>query len=92
MRLKNCHSCNSRVFCALTWYFNQLKTENKNILCLYGSIDIHHVELSFHDLEHIIAMYVKEGECVKKGQRLVTQNMQRFQYPFDIAKANWEQQ
>lgn len=76
----------------LAWYFNSLPAEINNQLQLYGNIDIRQVELSFHDPEHITEMYVKEGERVKKGQLLASQDLQRFQFALEIAKSNWEQQ
>jgi HlyD family secretion protein len=79
-------------FSALAWHFNQSPSEAKNLLQLYGNIDIRQVELSFQDPEHITGMYVNEGDRVKKGQLLATQDLQRFQYAFEIAEANWEQQ
>jgi len=79
-------------FSTLVWYFNQSNSADVNILRLYGNIDIRQVELSFHDPEHILVMSVKEGERVKKDQLLATQDLERFQYALDIAKAHWEEQ
>ncbi|MFK5950789.1 MAG: efflux RND transporter periplasmic adaptor subunit [Methylococcales bacterium] len=77
---------------SLGWYFKQSDSENKDVLQLYGNIDIRQVELSFHDSEHVETMLVKEGERVKKGQLLATQDLLRFQYALDIAQAHWEEQ
>ena len=74
------------------WYVNQSKTEDEGVLRLYGNIDIRQVELSFHDPEHIRSMLVKEGDRVKKGQLLATQDLQRYQYALEIAQAHMEAQ
>jgi len=77
---------------ALAWHFKQPPSEAKNQLQLYGNIDIRQIELSFQDLEHITEIFVNEGDHVKKGQLLATQDSQRFQYALDIAEANREEQ
>ncbi len=61
-------------------------------LTLYGNIDIRQVQLSFHDPEHIDEMKVKEGDEVKKGQLLAIQELSRFTYRLQAAKAKLEAQ
>ncbi|WP_020160905.1 efflux RND transporter periplasmic adaptor subunit [Methylobacter marinus] len=74
------------------WYFRPSEQVDENRLTLYGNIDIRQVELTFHDAEHIAAMYAREGERVKKGQLLAIQDLERFQYAVDSAEARAEAQ
>ncbi len=76
----------------LGWYFSHASSEDSNTIRLYGNIDIRQVELAFHDPEHIETMLLKEGDRVKKGQLLATQDLLRFQYALDIALARWQEQ
>jgi len=61
-------------------------------MTLYGNIDIRQVELSFHDPEHIAKILVQEGDEVKKDQLLAVQDLERFQYQLEKAKAQTEAQ
>ncbi|WAK03762.1 efflux RND transporter periplasmic adaptor subunit [Methylobacter sp. YRD-M1] len=74
------------------WYAGRPKLTDENTLTLYGNIDIRQVGLSFHDTEYIAAMHVKEGDQVKQGQLLAMQDLERFQYTMDNAKAKAEAQ
>jgi HlyD family secretion protein len=74
----------------LFFFFNN--TEKNNIITLYGNIDIRQVELSFHDPEHIAKILVEEGDKVEKGQLLAEQDLERFQYQLEKAKAQTEAQ
>jgi len=77
---------------AASWYYNKASTQDETQLTLYGNIDIRQIELNFHDPEHIAAMYVKEGDAVKKGQLLAVQDLARFQFAIDSAEARVEAQ
>ncbi len=68
-------------------YFNKPSETDKSNLTLFGNIDIRQVQLTFHDAEHIATMKAKEGDRVKQGQLLATQDLDRFQYAIDYAKA-----
>jgi HlyD family secretion protein len=74
------------------WYANRSKPTDRNSLTLYGNIDIRQVGLSFHDTEYITKMQAKEGDQVKQGQLLAMQDLERFQYAMDNAKAKAEAQ
>ena len=65
---------------------------DKTQITLFGNIDIRQVELSFHDAEHNISMNVKEGDRVKKGQLLATQDLDRYQYAIEYAEAKTDAQ
>ncbi len=67
-------------------------TEKNNLITLYGNIDIRQVALSFHDAEHITKILVEEGDKVEKGQLLAEQDLERFQYQLEKAKAQTEAQ
>lgn len=59
---------------------------------MFGNIDIRQVQLAFHDAEHIATMTAKEGDRVKQGQLLATQDLDRFQYAIDFAEAKTDEQ
>ncbi len=71
-------------------FFNN--TEKTDEITLYGNIDIRQVELSFHDPEHVAKILVEEGERVEKGQLLAEQDLERFHYQLEKAKAQTEAQ
>jgi HlyD family secretion protein len=53
----------------LAWWLTHrhaVRTE----LVLYGDIDLRQVDLAFHDSERIAAVYVQEGDRVRRGQIL----------------------
>jgi HlyD family secretion protein len=77
---------------AAAWYANRPRPTDRNSLTLYGNIDIRQVELSFHDTEYIAKMHAREGDQVKQGQLLAIQDLERFQYTMDNAKAKAEAQ
>jgi HlyD family secretion protein len=52
-----------------TWWLNYRKPPS-NELALYGNVDLRQVELPFNDNERIAAVYVQEGDHVKRGQIL----------------------
>jgi HlyD family secretion protein len=76
----------------IVWYASRPRPADENSLTLYGNIDIRQVELSFHDTEYIAKMHAKEGDQVKQGQLLAMQDLERFQYTMDNAKAKAEAQ
>ncbi|OQK18544.1 hemolysin D [Methyloprofundus sedimenti] len=69
------------------WDFNSLSKTEETSLTLFGNIDIRQIQLAFHDAEHIAMMAAKEGDRVKHGQLLATQDLERFQYAIDYAEA-----
>lgn len=69
------------------WDFNSFSKTEKSSLTLFGNIDIRQIQLAFHDAEHIAMMKAKEGDRVKHGQLLATQDLERFQYAIDYAEA-----
>jgi len=78
---------------AITFYIisTQSSAQN-NAITLYGNIDIRQVELTFHDPEHIQKMWVEEGDKVTQGQLLAEQDLDRFQYLLEKARAQVEAQ
>lgn len=52
----------------LYWFLKP--TPNKNILTIYGNIDIRQVMVAFYDEGRIQTLHVQEGDHVKKGQLL----------------------
>lgn len=76
----------------IVWFIFRSNHTDKPTVTLYGNIDIRQVDLSFHDAEHIKAIYVQEGERVKQGQLLAEQDLERFQYAIDRAQASLEVQ
>ncbi len=79
---------------AITIYYiisTRSSTQN-NTISLYGNIDIRQVELTFHDPEHIQKMWVEEGDKVTQGQLLAEQDLERFQYLLEKARAQVEMQ
>ena len=76
----------------IVWYASRPGPADENSLTLYGNIDIRQVELSFHDTEYIAKMHAREGDQVKQGQLLAMQDLERFQYTMDNAKAKAEAQ
>ncbi len=74
------------------WYSFFTVKDKETKLKLYGNIDIRQVELSFHDPEHIVEMKAREGDRVNKGQLLAVQDLERFQYAIESAKAKLEAQ
>lgn len=74
------------------WYWQKTDEQNADQLTLYGNIDIRQVELVFHEPEYIATMLVREGESVRQGQPLATQDLTRFQQALDSAAARVEAQ
>ncbi len=77
---------------SITLYLVFKQSPNNDRMTLYGNIDIRQVELSFHDPEHIAKILVQEGDEVKKDQLLAVQDLERFQYQLEKAKAQTEAQ
>jgi HlyD family secretion protein len=53
----------------LAWWLTHRHTARTELV-LYGNVDLRQVDLAFHDSERIAAVYVQEGDRVRRGQIL----------------------
>ena len=70
-------------------YYNDVY-KNKNIIKLYGNIDIRQVNLSFRIGGRIKELFVDEGDIVKKGDLLAKLDDDQISNKLDQAKAQVE--
>jgi HlyD family secretion protein len=61
-------------------------------LTLYGNVDIRQVQLAFNASDRIDRMLVREGEAVRRGQRLATLDTARLQQNVALLEAQWAAQ
>jgi len=57
------------------------------VLALYGNVDIRQVMLAFHDTGRILAVHVREGDKVSKGQLVAELDPVRYEAALEQAKA-----
>ena len=69
------------------WWQEHGKAGTANLLVLHGNVDIRQVELAFNASERIEQVLVREGERVKKSQRLAVLDTRRLQHAVAEAQA-----
>lgn len=68
------------------WWVHR-QTPIKNMLTLYGNIDIRQVQLAFNDTGRVTALLVQEGDTVRRGQVVARLDAVRYQDAVDRAQA-----
>ena len=68
------------------------KNKNKNILTLYGNIEIRQSDLSFRVPGRLSALYVEEGDFVKEGALLAELDSDTYITALNKAKADLKRQ
>lgn len=61
----------------LVWWLAQRHTARSELV-LYGDVDLRQVDLAFHDSERVAAVYVQEGDRVRRGQILARLDQSRL--------------
>ena len=59
----------------------------RDVLTLYGNVDLRQVDLAFNDSERVVEVLAKEGDHVAKGQVLARLDTGRLQPQLDQAQA-----
>ncbi|RJQ57378.1 MAG: HlyD family efflux transporter periplasmic adaptor subunit [Desulfobacteraceae bacterium] len=77
---------------AAFWWFNRSGETDRNEIVLYGNVDLRQVNLAFNGNERIEALFVEEGDRVKKGDVLGTLEMERLKASLLRAEALVEAQ
>ncbi len=77
---------------AAFWWFNRSGETDRNEILLYGNVDLRQVNLAFNGNERIEALFVEEGDRVKKGDVLGTLEMERLKASLSRAEARVEAQ
>ncbi len=65
------------VAAGLAWWLTHRQAA-RTALVLYGNIDLRQVDLAFHDSERVAAVYVEEGDRVRRGQILARLDERRL--------------
>ena len=71
----------------LIFFVKSRNQNDKNILTLYGNIEIRQVDLSFQISGQIAELYKEEGDAVKKGELLAIIDDRDYRANFDKAVA-----
>ena len=75
------------------WYWQNLhRPTDKNLLIVFGNIDVRQVELAINGNERIAEVSVEEGDRIKKGQLLANLELKRFKLAVERAEAQIEVQ
>lgn len=74
------------------WHFTHRNAGDGNDLVLYGNVDIRQVQLAFNGAERISKMLVSEGEHVKKGQLLATEDTTQLKHNVALQQARLDAQ
>jgi len=61
------------------WLVGKQGEQDRNLLVLYGNVDIRETDLAFNNSEHIETLRAQEGDRVRKGQLLATLHRARMQ-------------
>jgi HlyD family secretion protein len=61
----------------LAWWLTHRHTARTELV-LYGNVDLRQVDLAFHDSERVAAVYVQEGDRVRRGQILARLDASRL--------------
>ncbi|MGB5729222.1 MAG: efflux RND transporter periplasmic adaptor subunit [Thiogranum sp.] len=69
------------------WLASRQSEEDKNLIVLYGNVDIREADLAFNNSEHIDRLLAQEGDRVRKGQLLATLHRPRMQAEVTAAEA-----
>ena len=69
---------------ATAWYVRNHSANNADVLTLCRNEDLRQVQLAVNGSELITQMLVKEGEQVKKGQMLATQDTDKLTHSFNM--------
>jgi HlyD family secretion protein len=59
-------------------------------MALYGAVDIREIQLAFHEIEHVESVLVEEGDRVRAGQLLATQDANLLEAQVAAASADVE--
>ncbi len=62
----------------LAWWLTH-RNAARTQLVLYGDVDLRQVDLAFHDSERVAAVYVQEGDRVRRGQILARLDPSRLE-------------
>lgn len=75
----------------LTWFlWEKTHPEKSDSITLYGNVDLRQVDLAFIQSERLESVLVEEGDSIKKGQKVATQEHIRLQQSVDQAKEQAE--
>lgn len=69
------------------YFYFQRTGQPKNILRLYGNVDIRQVQLAFHDTGRVQNLHVQEGDVVKTGQLVAELDPVRYEAAAAKARA-----
>ena len=69
------------------WLASRQSEQDKNLIVLYGNVDIREADLAFNNSEHIDRLLVQEGDRVRKGQLLASLHRERMQAEVAAAEA-----
>ena len=69
------------------WLASRQSEQDKNLIVLYGNVDIREADLAFNNSEHIDRLLAQEGDRVRKGQLLATLHRPRMQAEVTAAEA-----
>lgn len=69
------------------WLASRQSEQDKNLIVLYGNVDIREADLAFNNSEHIDRLLVQEGDRVHKGQLLASLHRERMQAELAAAEA-----
>jgi len=69
------------------WWLLGAKRPQRELV-LYGDVDLRQVELAFNDSERIAAIYVQEGDRVKRGEIVARLDTSRLEPQVEEAEAN----
>lgn len=67
--------------------FLRTRRGGKNLLTLYGNVDIREVQVAFNDSDRIARMFVQEGDFVHPGELLAELDSRRYVAKVDEARA-----
>lgn len=72
------------------WHFTQREETAKNLLVLYGNVDIREVNLGFRVSGRVAQMHVEEGDHVKAGDVIAVLDKAPFQHDLALARGQLE--